>query len=537
MIEKMRYVNLRGATGELRTAEYEGREWYVLPVVALVEGVIHAVNSKKPELVRAEKFSRNASAWAGRPVFSGHPMEAGVPVSGNLPHVLPTSAGLVFTPRAAKKLEMEAWLDPERCKTGKNARLLARAKEGKPIEVSVGAFVTLEEKSGDWSGRAYDGEWDVIIPDHLALLDEGQRGACSLAMGCGALRANSVNGDVVEPIEEELPVAEMKTLARLGAFIRSLMPRGWGDDEVKQEISEALAAVEPQMARGNGQIVRVTNDYVVYCIYPPPQTWDSPMGYNAKVTHWKRPITFDAAAKTYSVGEAVETYPTTVYEDQPRAAADGTVPETTETGPTIKAACADGCNHDTPCSHCAEQGEANMIEKKDRIAALVANPHNPLKVLKALEACTDDELKALEDAAVAAKKMGDDLKVAQDAAAAAKTIADNAAAALKAAQEAPITEERLPAEVKLIVANARAAEQKEKDGLVTKLKAAQTVLSEDVLKTKSLDDLRAMASLAKIDVPRADFSLQGMPVERAAAAGAYDYTPPDPYAKKQTTVQ
>src|SRR6266496_226176 len=36
-----RHVHLIGATGQIRTASYEGREHLVVPVIALLEGVIH----------------------------------------------------------------------------------------------------------------------------------------------------------------------------------------------------------------------------------------------------------------------------------------------------------------------------------------------------------------------------------------------------------------------------------------------------------------------------------------------------------------
>src|SRR5262245_21989152 len=77
--EEVRYVTLLGATGMVRTTQRDGRERLVVPVVALVEGVIHPVNAPAPELVRAERFS--TEGWEGRPLFAGHPMKDGEAIS------------------------------------------------------------------------------------------------------------------------------------------------------------------------------------------------------------------------------------------------------------------------------------------------------------------------------------------------------------------------------------------------------------------------------------------------------------------------
>jgi len=77
-------VSFRGAMGStLRTANFDGREYVVVPVVALVEGVIHPVNSAAPELVLAEEFAKAPNGWNGRPVLWNHPRLNGRRVSAN----------------------------------------------------------------------------------------------------------------------------------------------------------------------------------------------------------------------------------------------------------------------------------------------------------------------------------------------------------------------------------------------------------------------------------------------------------------------
>jgi hypothetical protein len=67
----LREIRLLGATGQVRTEMVDGREHLVVPVIALMEGVIHAVNAEVPEfglcadegrsLVGREAYRRRAS--------------------------------------------------------------------------------------------------------------------------------------------------------------------------------------------------------------------------------------------------------------------------------------------------------------------------------------------------------------------------------------------------------------------------------------------------------------------------------------------
>ncbi len=188
------------AGGQLRREKLEGREHIVVPVVALVEGVIHASNSATPELVLAEEFGRVPPAWDGRPVMMDHPELHGEKTSANQPEVLAKwRIGFIFNTRVEDlKLKLEAWIDPERIKeVGEDAeRLLARIESGdERVEVSVGVFVETESRSGEFHGKRFLAVWRDVLPDHLAMLPEGTVGACSIDMGCGAPRAAAAKGD------------------------------------------------------------------------------------------------------------------------------------------------------------------------------------------------------------------------------------------------------------------------------------------------------------------------------------------------------
>jgi hypothetical protein len=190
-----RSVHIRAAAGgHLKTATYEGREHLVVPVVALMEGVMFASNAPAPEFVPAATLAKSASGWNGEPVMLNHPAREGLKTTANHPETLEReSFGRVFAARFEKnRLLMEAWLDVAKAKRVPGAEaVIERIRAGQTIEVSVGAFVEVENTAGRWAGHEYRGIWRDVVPDHLAMLPEGVTGACSVSMGCGAMRAAS----------------------------------------------------------------------------------------------------------------------------------------------------------------------------------------------------------------------------------------------------------------------------------------------------------------------------------------------------------
>jgi hypothetical protein len=193
--QEPRHLHLRAATGQIRTAMFEDREHVVVPVVALVEGVLFPVNAETPELVLASEFSKTPQGWDGRPVMPDHPSDDRRRISANDPKTLERLAfGKVFHTKAdGKRLCMEAWLDPARAARIGAQDVIDRIRAGKMIEVSVGCFVMAEDASGHYNGQPYKAIWREIVPDHLALLPEGTLGACSNKMGCGTPRAAMVH--------------------------------------------------------------------------------------------------------------------------------------------------------------------------------------------------------------------------------------------------------------------------------------------------------------------------------------------------------
>lgn len=179
----------------IRTETFNGKEYTVVPVVAIVEQVLQGLNAETPELAQASAFGAVPEGWNGRPVVMNHPRNAdGDLVSANSPDILEAYyMGFMFnTHLDGQKLKTEAWLDNERIKElgGEFETTLQRLLEGTEVEVSVGCYVDILPEKGKFSGNEYGGKWEAVVPDHLALLSEGLTGACSVASGCGAPRLN-----------------------------------------------------------------------------------------------------------------------------------------------------------------------------------------------------------------------------------------------------------------------------------------------------------------------------------------------------------
>jgi hypothetical protein len=198
------------ASEAIRNETLMGREYLVLPVVALQEGVLQGANAEKPEFVPARVFEKFPSAWNNRPIVMNHPKIQGVFVSANSPDVLQDWAfGYIFNSRVEdKKLKQEAWIDVARAKElgGDFQEVIDRANAGDIIEISTGLFVDVVTQYGTYEGKTYYNVWDDnLIPDHLAMLSKGVQGACSVEDGCGAPRLNSAaEMRLVEPESEPL---------------------------------------------------------------------------------------------------------------------------------------------------------------------------------------------------------------------------------------------------------------------------------------------------------------------------------------------
>lgn len=176
---------------DVRTETLRGQEHIVVPCVMLNEGVLHSSNAEHPALALASEFGAVPEGWDGRPVVYNHPEdENGQPVSANRPQGWDSGViGYVFNTKLdGTKLRSELWVDTSRAPEV----VISGLKDGTEFEVSTGLFATPEESSGVFQNEQYSEIWRNVVPDHLAILEPGSIGACSIADGCGTPRNNAL---------------------------------------------------------------------------------------------------------------------------------------------------------------------------------------------------------------------------------------------------------------------------------------------------------------------------------------------------------
>jgi hypothetical protein len=493
-----RRITLVGATGATyREEEYQGRTFLVVPVIAMVEGVVWPVNAPAPELVLAEELARMPQMWNGRPVVNDHPQIGDGMVSANAPEIIAESMGYIFNTSTAqqiletRRLQMEAWIDLEKSRSMSGPDdIVARILAGETVEVSVGAFVGFEETSGVWEGKKYAGIWRDIVSDHLALLSKGHIGACSVEMGCGTrhlVTAAGISIDKEKQVKQNPVKALVASLkSSLGALIRPNASADVSDVELRGRLFEALYSVEP--AFNYLDAVFPEKNEVVYCVSPDGDWVLYRRGYTVA----------EDGAVTLS-GDRVEVRLKQNYEEVTAAEAQPVViPETPK---AATGGCGCGGHKSTPTQ------ENENMERKARVAAFIANPNQKLYTADdaaVLEQLSDARLTALEASLVPATP---------------------ATPATPAVQETPRTAEvktkteaewmaEAPASIRSLVDQAKATNEAKKSALIVQLKD-NGAFTEDELKGMEVPQLEKLVTLAGKQTPAADFSGQG--VNRSAA--------------------
>ena len=169
-----------------RVDTLEGREYTVVPMVILTEGV-HS-GSQGPLYYPQEELSKTPAVWNHKPVVVYHPSMNGESVSACDPVIINSrKVGIMLNTKfEGGKLKSEAWLEKDRANTV-DSRIMESVDAKKVMELSTGMFIDVEETTGTWKSEDYTGVARNYRPDHLALLPD-QIGACSVADGAGFLR-------------------------------------------------------------------------------------------------------------------------------------------------------------------------------------------------------------------------------------------------------------------------------------------------------------------------------------------------------------
>jgi hypothetical protein len=473
-IQKHKHMSFRAAVGgELRTAEFHGQQHLVVPVVALVEGVIQASTADTPELVLASEFGHTPDAWNGRPVVLDHP--DGGKTSANSPEVLDrVGLGTTFHARMdGKRLLLEAWLDLNASAEGAST-MLQRLQAGELVEVSVGVFVDSKPVQGVFNGTPYQGVWENVVPDHVAFLSEGAKGACSIEMGCGAPRTAAAGG--------AMTTLKEKISALLEKFRGA---EGPSDNDLRRALHDALFAVEPGFL--GIEAVFPEDALVVYAVAP-----------TGELQFFRRAFTSQADGTVTLAKKAEEVKMTTKFE---AAAAEGC-----------------GCGGQGAVSAASEGGGQTMEvskEKKERVAKVIERLAKRSKLFRAedaalLEQWSDDRIKLLEDQATESEAAE-----AAAAAAKAKEEEDKKGAAPASAPESPqaLREKLLQAcpDIKALVDREADREKERRAEIVSAMKGKGDVYSEAELTAMPLSQLEKVARLAGVGQPVVDFSGLGVP--------------------------
>jgi hypothetical protein len=493
-----RNLRLLGATGTIRVAQFRGTEHVVVPVTALVEGVVHPVNMDEPELVLASEFSIAPAGWNGRPVLPDHPIVNGQYSSAGDPTLLDQYMfGHIFNTRVENdQLLMEAWLDPIRAEAvGADAvSVVNRAREGKQIEISTGLLSVLEKKTGVHNRKRYTGIWRNITPDHLAMLPEGTKGACSAEMGCGANRANRgrvylVTNRGLAEVEEETEMADdkletgEKKPTMLERFFDAITFKGLkgtaagkSDTELRSALNTALRAEEPGFM-GVEQVF--PEDSIVVFAAMPGDKWQLfRRGYSAKS---------DGTVKLADGKEAVI--------------------------PVTNFVAASAAEEQQPGCGCAHPKKEQIMDKALRIKALIDGSKGRFTDVDKpwLEAVPEDRLKVLETEAPPVA-----------------TPVANAAAPVKPEEPKPLTLDQYvaaaPAEIREALTAGVKANAEKRQAVIKALKdTKRCTFTDEQLAAMSLEQLEQLRALAGTAEP---VTMDGVIVtNRVAPATGVDAPP------------
>lgn len=463
-----------GLHAQLRTAKFEQRDHLVVPVIGLVEGVLHAVNAPEPELVLASEFGISPGGWGGRPVTWDHPSMNGERVMANEPRTLERYAvGQVFNPRIGddgKQLLLEAWLDSFKETIPEARTLRDRLKTNETVEVSVGVFCTAEKAEGTYNGRPYKAIWRDIVPDHLAMLPRGATGACSVEDGCGAPRTarksfiiTAAGGYDEAPqetstvtkctkcgTEHEGDCVENRTLRqRLSAllFAGKKKPEDLTSKNLHSDLELVLRSSEPGFLGVDD--VNLTTSEVMYSVAPDPDV----------VQHYQRGYTVGEDNTVSLANKKTEVAPVLRWE-----------PVVAEGQPREACGCGGGAQH---------EGEPMSKIATDRVKALIAKKTNAFTDADTsfLEGMSEDRFKALETFEPEKETVE---KVVE------KEVVKEVPAAPKTEEEYLAT---APESIRNIVSDHKAAQAAKRTAAVSRLKTAQSAFSEADLNAMPIDQL------------------------------------------------
>lgn len=497
-----RSFSIRGAvdTAAVRHATHKGKDFLVAPVVALIgDIVLRPLGSTGPEFVPAEVASHLPAAWNGRPVLTDHPSfnsEGGG--SANVPSVLEEyHIGYVFnTQWDGTRLLMEAWIDTEHAKEmeGDALSVVTRCEAGEPVEVSVGCYVELAKESGvSPSGQKYDYKWLGLVSDHLAMLPEGTRGACSVEAGCGAPRLNKEEvNDMTKGVKKgsALSVFGQRVLEAMRLRAADGSATGESVNELWGNLNALLYNIEPGFMGVRDVFTETAT--VVYEVYR-----------DEKYSLFQRTYAKDGDAYSLSADPQEVTV---VMEYKPLQSI-----ETAEETTTTQLRAASGCTCSGDHAETTQKEVANM-KVKELAGRLIATKRLAFteEDRPILETFSEARLEALlADAEKGEEKTTTTESKANTEEPPVKTLAEREAEWLEGAPES----------FKRILADHEHRETEERTNLIAMLSKATKAYTSAELKEMSICGLRKLATALKVDTPAKKVDFVGLAASKTGEDG------------------
>lgn len=207
-----------------RIDQLEGRDYTVVPMVILTEGVHKG--SQGPLYYPKEELAKTPVVWNHKPIVVYHPTMNGEGISACDPVVINSrKVGLMMNTKfEGGRLKSEAWIEKERANLV-DERIMNAVEAKEMMELSTGVFVDVEETDGKWKGEEYEGIARNYRPDHLALLPD-KVGACSIADGAGFLRNQASAKDMIAEGKKKVKQGEEEDDADMVAEGKKMMRDG-----------------------------------------------------------------------------------------------------------------------------------------------------------------------------------------------------------------------------------------------------------------------------------------------------------------------
>ena len=468
------------ATRRARTESIGGREYTILPMAMLVEGV-HKGTYYPPDHIVA-----SAPDWEGVPVTILHAYDGnGREITVQTPGILDKQGiGFVRSPAFVDgKLRAEACIDNAKAEALRPGYVAALAA-GQEEELSTGLFLRPVKVPGQWNGERYNDIATDLEPDHLAFLP-GKRGACSREDGCGVWANEARVREMEDAIMATNGEEGSTTKGTHGLRVRMLqkVASALGLRINEQSFSEIRMAVQAAVATLDSP----GWSHWVRAVY---KTW---LVYDATPINPSPSVTPAPVQTSYRVNYTIDQNGVATLSGTPVA-----VREETQYIPVVN----EGGGSETPVGLSAgsseERKENADMEKKELIQTLIDCPCNKLTVNDVAE------LDKLPIAVLENMRMVEGVKAPEPAAPKTEpaVVVTNVApvAPVAPATEPPTMEkwlEMAPPGVRSFGQNAVAEQARQKDTVIAALMANPgNRFTKDYLETQTIVVLQAMQDLS-----------------------------------------